>query len=119
MGVPAGLLVHSVARIRPSTSTDAHGNDVKTYTVPPATSLSFAAWLQQDDRAEPRTDGREALTQRWLMISNETDVRGGDRIVWATGGLTFEVDGPPEPAYTPASATAAHHLEATLRVVEG
>ena len=118
MPVPAGLLVHSVARIRPTTPTDAHGNAVPTYTVPPANSLAFAAWLQQDDRTEPRTDGREPLIQRWLMISNETDVRGGDRIVWATGGLTFEVDGPPEPAYTPAS-TAPHHLEATLRIVDG
>lgn len=112
--IPPHLLPHTVQRIRPSTSTDAHGNTVRDYTVPPATSADMAAWLQQDNRKEPLADGRDPLEQDWLMITNETDILGYDRIVF--GALTFEVEGPPGPAYTPGGF---HHTEATLRKVDG
>lgn len=112
--IPAGMLPHTVTRIRPSTATDTLGNTTLSYTVPPATSLSLTAWLQQDDRTEPLADGRDPLAQRWLMVTNESDVAGYDRIVF--GSLTFEVEGPTKPTYTPAGL---HHLEATLRRVEG
>ena len=114
MGVPSGMLPHTVTRIRPSSSPNTYGDDALDYTVPPATSTSMAAWLQQDNRTEELTEGRAPLDQRWLLITNESDVAGLDRIVW--GSLTFEVDGPPAPVYTPAGF---HHTEATLKVVEG
>lgn len=114
MGVPAGLLPHTVQRIRPSTSTDSRGNEIRSYTVPPASSASITAWLQQESRKEPREDGRDPLEQTWLMVTNESDVLGYDRIIF--GALTLEVEGPPESTYTPAGF---HHLEATLRVVSG
>jgi hypothetical protein len=110
MGIPAGLLPQTVTKIRPTTSTDTYGNTVYTY----GSGTSITAWLQQDDRKEPLSDGRAALEQIWLLITNEPDVLGHDRIVFGT--TTFEVDGPPEPVYTPAGF---HHLEATLRVVAG
>lgn len=112
--IPPGLLPHTVSRVRPSTSTDTYGNTTYSYTVPPATSTDITAWLQQDDRTEPLADGRAPLEQRWLMLTNESDVLGRDRIIF--GSITFEVEGPPEPAYTPAGF---HHVEATLRVVFG
>lgn len=114
MSLPAHLLPHTVARVRPSTSTDAHGNTVRNYTVPPATSANISAWVQQDNRKEPLSDGRAALEQLWLLMTNETDILGRDRIIF--GSLTFEVEGPPEPVYTPAGF---HHTEATLRKVDG
>ena len=113
MGVPASMLPQTVTRVRPSTSTDTYGNTTYDY-ASPTSSTSMAAWLQQDDRAEPLADGRAPLEQRWLMVTNDSDVAGRDRITF--GALTFEVDGPPEPAYTPAGF---HHLEATLKLVEG
>lgn len=112
--IPAHLLPQTAARIRPSTSTDGHGNTVRDYTVPPATSASITAWLQQDNRKEPIEDGRDPLEQLWLLMTNETDILGYDRIVF--GALTFEVEGPPAPVYTP---SGFHHTEATLRAVSG
>lgn len=112
--IPAHLLPHTVQRIRPATSTDAHGNQSRNYTVPPAASKDIAAWLEQDDRKESREDGREPLEQRWLFMTNDEDVQGLDRIVF--GALTFEVEGPPGSLYRP---TGFHHLEATLRKVDG
>lgn len=110
MGVPDRLLPHTVTRVRPVTTTDAHGNATETGT----SEKSMAAWVQQDQRTEPRTDGRDPLVQLWLMLTNDTDVLGGDRIEW--GGKVFEVEGPPEPVYTPAGY---HHTESTLRAVSG
>lgn len=114
MGVPASMLPHSVSRIRPSTTTDDYSNTTLVYAVPPATSAAMAAWLQQDDRTEELSEGRDPRVQRWLMVTNDADVAALDRIVFGT--LTFEVDGPPEPVYTP---SGYHHTESTLRLVEG
>jgi len=114
MGLPAAMLPHTVQRIRPSTSTDAYGNAVRNYTVPPATSLDVAAWVEQDTRKEPLTEGRDPKEQTWLLLCNEQDIQANDRIVH--GSLTFEVAGPPAPIPTPAGY---HHTEATLRKVDG
>src|SRR5262245_16415564 len=114
MGVPAALLPHTVTRIRPATTTDTYGSDLLTYTVGPATSTTMAAWRQQDNREEPVADGRDPLLQRWLMVTNDSDVLGYDRITF--GSLTFEVEGPPKPTYTPAGY---HHTESTLKLVSG
>lgn len=112
--IPAQLLPHTVQRIRPSTSTDTYGNTTRDYTVPPATSADVAAWLQQDVSKEPTSEGRDPLEQQWLLMTNETDVQGYDRIIF--GSLVFEVEGPPGPLYRPAGF---HHTEATLRAVAG
>ena len=113
MGVPDGLLVHQVTIVRPATSTDAYGNTTRDYGAG-ATRTTVAGWMQQDQRTEPHEDGRDSLEQRWLLITDHEDIQGYDRVEW--DGPTMEVDGPPEPAYTPAGY---HHTEATLRVVEG
>lgn len=115
MPVPTALLPHQVTVVRPVVSTDAHGSQVYDYGAA-ATRTTVAGWLQQDRRAEPRSDGREPLEQRWALVTNHEDVQGRDRIEWAETPAVFEVEGPPEPTYTPAGY---HHTEATLRVVEG
>jgi hypothetical protein len=113
MPIPDAMLPQTVTRVRPNTSTDTYGNTTYSY-ASPASSASLAAWLQQDKRTEPLSDGRAPLEQVWLMVTNDADVLGRDRIVF--GSTTFEVDGPPEPVYTPAGY---HHTESTLRVVAG
>lgn len=111
MGIPAGMLPHTVTRIRPSTSTDAHNTTVRTYG---ATGTSMAGWLQQDQRTETRQDGRTPLEQLWLLITNDSDINATDRIVF--GSDTYEVEGVPAPKYTPAGY---HHTETTLRKLDG
>ncbi len=113
MGVPDALLPHDVTIVRPATTTDSHGNDVRDYGAG-ATRTEMRAWMQQDRRTEPRTDGRDPLEQAWLMVTNDDDVQGLDRVEW--GEQTFEVEGPPEPVHTPAGY---HHTESTLRAVAG
>lgn len=117
-GVPAAMLPHTITRVRPATATDAYGNETYDYGAG-ASRTSMAAWMQQDTRAEPTSSGRDPLEQRWLMVTNDADVRGRDRVEWTPpsgAALLFEVEGPPAPVYTPAGY---HHTESTLRVVSG
>lgn len=113
MGVPGHMLPHTITVVRPATATDAYGTTTYDYGAG-ATRTAMAGWMQQDRRGEPRTDGREPLEQRWLLITNHADIAGRDRVEWS--GPTMEVEGPPEPVYTPAGY---HHTEATLRAVAG
>lgn len=113
--VPALLLPQQVTIVRPAESIDSFGNTVYDYGAA-ATRTTVAAWLQQDRRTEPRSDGREPLVQRWALVTNHQDVQGRDRVEWSETPAVFEVEGPPEPTYTPAGF---HHTEATLRVVSG
>ena len=111
-------MIHSVVLVRPALTTDAYGNQKLDYG-PAATRTTVRGWLQQDQHSEPPTEGRTPQTQRWLWMSNHTDIAARDRIEWAAhpaGPAVYEVDGPPEPAYT---AGALHHAEVTLKLVEG
>lgn len=124
MGIPDGLLPHTVVRVRPVKSTDSHGSALYDYAAGGRVTLApgganGGAWLQQDQRGEDRPDGRRPATQVWLLMCNYSDVAARDRIEWAdhpAGAVAFEVEGPPEPAYDDAGY---HHIEATLRVVDG
>lgn len=116
--VPAHLLVHEVVRVRPAQGTDGYGNTSRDYGAA-AARKAMRAWLQQDQRTEVLPDGRGITDQRWLMITNDSDVQAVDRIEWAghpQGAVVFELDGAPEPAYSPGGF---HHLEVTLQVVDG
>lgn len=113
MGIPDAMLPHTVTKVRPAVTTSNYGNTAYDYGVA-ATRTDIRAWLQQNTRAEPRPDGREALEQSWLLMTNDPDVQGIDRIEF--DALTFGVEGPPGPYYTPAGF---HHTEATLRIVDG
>jgi hypothetical protein len=116
--VPAHLLVHTVTVVRPAEVTDDYGNTIYVYD-DTATRTDIRAWLQQDQRLAPLPDGRDPLDQRWLLVANDPLIAGVDRVEWAdhpAGPVTFTLDGPTEPAYTPGGF---HHTEATLRIVEG
>lgn len=122
MGVPEHLFPpdqQSLIRVRPDTSINATNDTVYDYGVA-AGRLVFPGWIQQDTRAAPTdNDGRAPQTQAMLLITNEPDIAEFDRIEWAehpAGPITYELDGPPEFAYTPAGF---HHVEAILRKIAG
>ncbi len=115
--LPSHLLTEEVTRVRPVASTDAYGTTWDYGTA--ADRLDLDVWLQQDQRAEVFAEGRDVISQRWLLMTNELDIDANDRIEWddhPTGQVIFTVDGPAEPASTP---RGRDHLEVTLRVVEG
>lgn len=112
--LPTVLLIHTVTWIVPSTSTDVYGNTVRSYTAPAATSTSITGRMEQNAGTEPLVEGRDPLERRWTLFTNQAGISGYDRIVF--DGLTFEVEGPPSPAY---GAGAFHHAEVGLRRVDG
>ena len=116
--IPGDVLPHLVDVEHPGSKTDRYGNTVVDWST--STHAEVAAWLQQNTGAED-TDQRSAQIGEWLMLCNPVDssgspltVRGSARVHW--DGLTFEVIGPPGPAYTP---TEFHHYEIRLKSVEG
>jgi hypothetical protein len=114
VGIPEHMLPHTVTLVRPATATDNYGNTTYDYGVA-ATRTSITAWLQQDKRSEPISDGRDPLIQWWLLITNHEDICGRDRI--EHDSTTYDVEGPPEKVYTPSQLF--HHTEATLKAVAG
>ena len=118
MGVPDHLLIHDIVVVEPAETTDTYGDTDYDYG-PTATRRSIKAWLQQDRRTEPRTEGRDPLDQRWLLVTNDDGLTGRSRFEWAdhpAGPVVFKLEGPFEPTYSPAGL---HHSEATLRILDG
>jgi hypothetical protein len=111
--IPERLLPLIVTLVRPVTGVDRYGNTSLDYGTA-ATRTPIRAWVEQQTRDEVIEDGRAPLIGSWLLITNHGDVKGRDRIEW--DGDLFEVAGPPAAVNTPAGA---HHIEATLRRVEG
>lgn len=115
--LPSHLLTETITRVRPATITDDYGTTWDYGTA--AGRATLTGWLQQDQRTESFVDGRDVVSQRWLLMTNELDIDANDRIEWddhPAGQVIFTVDGPPEPTSTP---RGTDHLEVTLRVVEG
>ncbi len=123
MGIPEAMLPQRVTRVRPAEVADTYGNTTLNYGVTATRTTDIPAWLQQGGgsstgASEPRADGRDATVGIWTLLTNESDLLATDRIEWTgpTGALVLEIEGPPEPVYTPGGL---HHVEATLRVVTG
>lgn len=111
----ASMMVHDVTVVHAGTTTDAYGNQTKDWTA--ATRTAVRGWVSQTSGNEV-LDGREAEVSEWAVyLPAGTVVTGGDRVEWADlPAVTFEVDGPPNPARTP---RGPHHVEARVKVVEG
>ena len=78
------------------------------------TDTPIRGWVAQQSTGDSR-QGRSGDVSSWLLQCPATaDVRPGDRIIWS--GMTFDVDGRPNPAWTP---RGEHHTEVALRLVEG
>jgi hypothetical protein len=107
------MLVHEVAILRPALGTSRYGDASKDWVT--AVETETVGWVARRDESEDRAEGREAQVSDWVLYLAATDdIQGGDRVVWGT--TTFEVDGPPNRAWTP---RGEHHIEARLRLVEG
>lgn len=116
--IPDYLLVHEITVVRPSVVTDSYGNDIYDYDGSGAVEFAMKAWIQQDLRNQLNQDsaakqGRFAADERWLMITNDDDVRWQDRILALE--RTFVVYAQPEPTY---SMNGYHHMESTLQIVQ-
>ncbi|WP_431784329.1 hypothetical protein [Streptomyces chumphonensis] len=116
--IDEAMLPHLVDVLTAGTRTDRYGNEIEDWTTP--ARQSARAWMQQQTRAE-ETDQRNAQIGEWTLICNPVDadgdpltITGASRVEWS--GTTFEVAGPPGPAWSPA---ALHHYEIRLRTVEG
>jgi hypothetical protein len=60
---------------------------------------------------------REAEQANWVLrLPSDVDVSAGDRVAVADQPGTFEVDGPPNRAWTP---RGQHHTRVPLRTLEG
>jgi hypothetical protein len=119
-GLPVLLEPQTLTVITPTGGgLDGFGNTTWDYGVG-ATRRDIIGWIQQDQRTEGFQPGRDPLEESWLLITNDTGITGRDRIYWGAhplGPITFEIEGPPEPAYRP--GTGFHHTEATMRRLVG
>lgn len=116
--IPADLLAHTVTRVRPAATTDSWNATLRDYGPGATRTADIPARVQQDTRAEIYLDGRTPTEQRWSLFTNELDWDRFDRVEWIgpNGLMTFDMFGEPEPTY---DRTAYHHVEATLRIVDG
>ena len=106
------LMVQAVTILTPGAATSRYGDTAKNWAA--ATETETRGWISQRARTE-NLDGREAQVTGWVLyLPPATTITGRDRLLW--GDLTFEVDGPVLPAYTP---RGLHHLEVSLRAVTG
>jgi head-tail adaptor len=110
--IPSHALPQTVTVVRPTTTTDRYGNTTTSWSN--ATRAEYAAWIEQSAAGE-NTDQRDQQSADWLLIVQpDADVNGRDRVEY--DGKTFEVVGPPTRRNT---FRGTHHIEATLRWIEG
>lgn len=109
--IPAGLLSTTATVTTPAAATDAYGSAVPDWAH--ATTRTIRCRIEQSSRSEQADETRDAAVAAFLLLCNDLAVTAGDRV---TAGATYEVDGPPAVVQ---DALAAHHLEATLRLVAG
>lgn len=106
------LLVHDVTIVTPLFIEDRYGNAEKSWDN--AEERTVKGWVSQRTQTEDR-DHREAAVSDWILFLEPDEIVSSlDRIQW--GGITFETDGPYNPAWSP---RGVHHIEVPLRVVTG
>ena len=80
-----------------------------------ATTATVKGWLHQLTELEDQTATRDAeVSTHVLRLPKGTVIGSGDRVV--IDGQTFEVNGPPNRAWTP---EGEHHVRVPLRYVDG
>lgn len=106
------LLVHDVTILTATSSESRYGDTEKNWTDP--TESTVKGWVSQRSQLEDH-DQREAQVSDWvLFLHPDATISGANRVRWE--GITFEVEGPVNPAWSP---RGVHHLEVPLRVVTG
>lgn len=109
--LPPYVVPDEATWLEPATATDDYGNEVPDWDG--ATENTIRVWIEEASTTEQR-DGRDTITSRWLLLTNELGITAHARIVH--NDRTFEIDGEPSILRTP---SGPHHLEATLLLVEG
>ena len=108
----ASLLVHDVTILTAATTTNRYSDAEKDWDN--ATSATVKGWVSQRTQLEDH-DQREAQVSDWILFLHpDATISGANRVQWE--GITFEVEGPANPAWSP---RGVHHLEVPLRVVTG
>jgi head-tail adaptor len=106
------LLVHDVTILTAGTTTNRYGDAEKDWSDP--TEETVKGWVSQSTQSEDH-EQREAQVSDWVLyLHPDVTISGANRVQWE--GITFEVEGPTRPAWTP---RGVHHLEVPLRVVTG
>jgi hypothetical protein len=108
----ATLFVHDVVILTAGTTIDRYGNELQSWST--ATSVSARGWITQMPGSEQLLN-RDAQIAEWsLSVPAGTPITGHERVTWE--GITFEVAGPPQRAWTP---RGEHHVVAQLQVITG
>lgn len=106
------LLVHDVTILTAAASTSRYGDSEPDWAT--AASAAVKGWISQRSTSED-TDHRTAEISDWILyLDTGTTITAANRVTWS--GITFEVAGPVNPAWSP---RGEHHLEVPLRVVDG
>lgn len=107
------LLPLRVSWQQPGETTDEYNNPVPDWSDAGRTDHDHVPVYIEQRMTNELVNGRDSTVTRLLLVTNEFGMTASDRIVWA--GNTYEIDGDPATFYTPAGA---HHLEATLLIVD-
>lgn len=107
--LPPYVVSDAATWTEPGTTTDEYGNTVPGW----GAGTEIRVWIEEAATGEQR-DGRDTITSRWLMLTNELGITARARITYQD--RTFEIDGAPSILQT---TSGPHHLEATLLLVEG
>lgn len=108
------LLTTPVTILRAQPVTDRYGRDTLDWSTPDRTDT--VGYLHQETGAEKTADRDTQSAQAVLYLPADTDITGRDRVEVA--GHVWGVTGPPDHVIPPGSS-AEHHLEVSLRYVEG
>jgi hypothetical protein len=110
--MPDHLLPYTAVLEQPTTMTDSRGDETLTWDSPTRTTIR--AWVDQQSTTETDDETRNVRSSNALLVTNHLNVNADDRLV--VDGETWTVQGRPRKVPTLAGI---HHLEATLRLVQG
>jgi head-tail adaptor len=110
--MPAHLMIQSAVVEKPTAATDSRGDATDGWDSP--TRVTITAWIDQQSTAETDDETRNSVTSTALLVTNYANLAADDRVVW--DDKTWTVQGRPRQVPT---LVGTHHVEATLRLVEG
>lgn len=110
--MPSHLMIQSAVVEKPTAVTDSRGDAADGFTNP--TRVTISAWIDQQSTTETDDETRNAVSSTALLVTNYANLNAEDRVVW--DNKTWTVQGRPRQVPT---LVGTHHVEATLRLVEG
>lgn len=107
---------HLITVVIPAVSTGPYNEQVRDYGAGATRVANVPAFVQQTARSARWEDGRNPYRGDWYMTT-DYHFESRYRVEWE--GLTFEMDGQPQPIKLFAQAGFAQHYEVALKIVEG